>query len=207
LEWLEHLYEMVTTCIDAWGYWGLIIGMALESACIPIPSEIILPYGGYMVSRGILGYWQAVAAGTLGGTIGSCIAYYVGSVGGRPFILKYGRYFLVSPHDLQTADRLFKRYGHQVVFWARLLPVIRTFISLPAGISHMSFRRFLVYTVLGSAPWSILFVYLGFKLGQNWNQVRRVFEQFDLIIVAGLIALVILYVARKVRRHRSGISE
>ena len=120
MEWLEHLYEMVTTCIDAWGYWGLIIGMALESACIPIPSEIILPYGGYMVSRGILGYWQAVAAGTLGGTIGSCIAYYVGSVGGRPFILKYGRYFLVSPHDLQTADRLFKRYGHQVVFWARL---------------------------------------------------------------------------------------
>ena len=118
--------------------------------------------------------------------------------------MKYGRYFLVSPHDLQTADRLFA--------WASSSsgPAFagdQNLYILPAGISHMSFRRFLVYTVLGSAPWSILFVYLGFKLGQNWNQVRRVFEQFDLIIVAGLIALVILYVARKVRRHRSGISE
>jgi len=197
---------MVTTYIDAWGYWGLIIGMAVESACIPIPSEIILPYGGYMVSRGILGYWQAVVAGTLGGTIGSCIAYYIGSVGGRPFILKYGRYFLISQHDLQTADRWFTRYGHQVVFWARLLPVVRTFISLPAGISHMSFRRFLFYTILGSVPWSILFVYLGFKLGQNWNHVRRVFEEFDLIILAGLIALIILYFARKIRQNRSSAS-
>ncbi|HCF50563.1 MAG TPA: hypothetical protein DER60_09780 [Syntrophomonas sp.] len=206
MELLEYLYHIATTYIDAWGYWGLIIGMALESACIPIPSEIILPYGGYMVSRGILGYWQAVLAGTLGGTIGSCIAYWVGSVGGRPFILKYGRYFLVSPHDLQTADRWFTRYGHQVVFWARLLPVIRTFISLPAGISRMDFRRFLVYTILGSTPWSIIFVYLGLKLGQNWDQVRKVFEEFDLIILAALIALIIAYIVMKIRQNRSDSS-
>lgn len=206
MEWLEYLYHIATTYIDAWGYWGLIIGMALESACIPIPSEIILPYGGYMVSRGILGYWQAVLAGTLGGTIGSCIAYWVGSAGGRPFIVKYGRYFLVSSHDLQTADRWFTRYGHQVVFWARLLPVIRTFISLPAGISRMNFRRFLVYTILGSTPWSIIFVYLGLKLGQNWDQVRKVFEEFDIIILSALVALIAVYIVMKIRQHRAGSS-
>lgn len=204
MEWLEYLYHIATTYIDAWGYWGLIIGMALESACIPIPSEIILPYGGYMVSRGILGYWPAVVAGTVGGTIGSCIAYGIGSAGGRPFILKYGRYFLVSAHDLHTADRWFTRYGHQVVFWARLLPVIRTFISLPAGISRMNFRRFLLYTILGSTPWSILFVYLGVKLGQNWDQVRRVFEEFDIIILSALVALIAVYIAMKIRQRRSG---
>lgn len=206
MEWLEYLYHIATTYIDAWGYWGLIIGMALESACIPIPSEIILPYGGYMVSRGILGYWQAVVAGTLGGAIGSSLAYWVGSIGGRPFIMRYGRYFLINTRDMQVADRWFIRYGHQVVFWARLLPVIRTFISLPAGISRMDFRRFLLYTILGSFPWSIIFVYLGFKLGQNWNQVRKMFEEFDIIILSALVALMVVYIAVKIRQSRSGSS-
>ncbi|MGI6434552.1 MAG: DedA family protein [Syntrophomonadaceae bacterium] len=202
MEWLESLYHIATTYIDAWGYWGLIVGMTLESACIPIPSEIILPFGGYLVSQGILGFWPAVCAGVLGGATGSTIAFWIGSIGGRPFILKYGRYFLVSQDDLHTADRWFTRYGHHVVFWARLLPVVRTFISLPAGIARMNYGRFLIYTILGSLPWTIIFVYLGVKMGQNWDQVRKVFEEFDLLIIAALIAMIAIYIIMKVRRNR-----
>lgn len=202
MEWLESIYRFAAIYIDTWGYWGLIVGMTLESACIPIPSEIILPFGGYLVSQGILGFWPAVGAGVLGGAVGSSVAFWIGLIGGRPLIIKYGRYFLISPYDLHCADRWFTRYGHHVVFWARLMPVVRTFISLPAGITGMNYRRFIIYTVLGSVPWTMLFVYLGLKMGQNWDLVRKTFEGFDLLVIAALIALVIFYIAVKIRRSR-----
>ncbi|MGE5371141.1 MAG: DedA family protein [Solirubrobacterales bacterium] len=204
MNFLEWIYQFATQTIEQLGYWGLVIGMALESACMPVPSEIVLPFGGYMVSQGVLSFWPAVAAGVGGGLLGSTAAYGVGRYGGRPFILKYGRYFFVSPKDLHRADKLFERFGTRIVFWARLMPVVRTFISLPAGIADMSFRRFVGYTIAGSLPWTILFVYLGVVLGKNWAAVRQNFERFDAILAAILILGVVYWVVTKWIKRRQG---
>ncbi|MBC7104556.1 MAG: DedA family protein, partial [Firmicutes bacterium] len=136
--------------------------MAVESCNIPLPSEVILPYGGYLVSTGRLEFWWAALAGTAGGTAGSAVSYYIGLYGGRPFLNRYGRYFGVTPQKLALAERWFARYGEATVFFTRLLPVIRTFISLPAGVARMNFPRFLVYTFLGSLPWSLALTYVGY---------------------------------------------
>lgn len=201
MQLLESLYQLVTQFIASWGYWGLVLGMAMESACMPIPSEIVLPFGGYMVSRGILTFWGAVAAGLGGGTLGSVVAYAVGFYGGRPFILKYGRYILLKEHDIERAEHWFQRFGTKVVFWARFLPIVRTFISLPAGISGMNFWRFIIYTVLGSLPWTILFIYLGMKLGENWARVRIMFEEFDTVILILVVGLFVYAILNRLRNR------
>lgn len=201
-ELLEALYALATEYMAVWGYWGIVLGMALESACFPLPSEIILPFGGYLVSQGALNFWEAVMAGLLGGTLGSTAAYLVGSYGGRPFILKYGRYFLISEHDVRRADDLFSRYGTKIVFWARFMPVVRTFISLPAGITRMDFPRFLIYTIAGSLPWTVVFVYAGVKMGDNWAYIRSIFEKFDVFIILALVAIVLFWVVKRLRDVR-----
>lgn len=198
-ELLEAMYVLATEYMAVWGYWGLIVGMALESACFPLPSEIILPFGGYLVSQGVLSYWEAVLAGLLGGTLGSTAAYLVGLYGGRPFILKYGRYLLINEHDIMRADDLFSRYGNKIVFWARFMPVVRTFISLPAGITRMDFTRFLIYTIAGSIPWTLVFVYAGVKMGDNWAYIRSIFEKFDVFIILALVVLVLFWVISRLR--------
>lgn len=195
---LAPIFRIITDFIASLGYAGLAIGMAIESACVPLPSEVILPFGGYLVSTGQLTFWGAVFAGTIGGTIGSVIAYYIGLRGGRLFLRKYGRYVFFSEKEFAAAEKWFQRYGEATVFFTRLLPVIRTFISLPAGIAAMPFGRFVVYTFLGSLPWSILLVYIGKQLGANWNTLGPIFHRFDGIIVAGLVLLLFLYW----RRHR-----
>ncbi len=199
LELLEALYDLATKYLAVWGYWGLIVGMALESACFPLPSEIILPFGGYLVSQGVLRFWPAVLAGLAGGTLGSTIAYLVGWFGGRPFVLKYGKYLLIREQDIKRADYYFSRYGGRIAFWARFLPVVRTFISLPAGISRMDFITFLLYTIAGSIPWTIVFVYAGVKLGDNWAYIRTLFEKFDVFIILILVGLVLFWIATRLR--------
>lgn len=179
---------MITNAIAAMGYWGIGIGMAIESANIPLPSEVILPYGGYLVSCGRLEFYRAVMAGTIGGTLGSALSYYIGLKGGRPFLLKYGRYFGFSVKHLETAERWFEQYGEATVFFTRLMPVIRTFISLPAGIAGMNFKRFIAYTFLGSLPWSLLLTYVGLKLGQNWQVIEPWFHRLDVLVVLGVAA-------------------
>src|SRR5512138_908607 len=136
--------------IDGLGYTGIAVAMAIESACVPLPSEVIMPFSGYLVSQGRFRLWAVALAGAVGCTIGSAVAYWVGARGGRRFILRYGRYVLISPHDVERADRWFERYGMAATFISRLLPVIRTFISLPAGIARVPFARFLCYAFLGS---------------------------------------------------------
>jgi membrane protein DedA with SNARE-associated domain len=182
------------------GYWGIAIGMAVESANIPLPSEVILPFGGYLVYTGRLEFFQAAMAGTIGGTLGSALSYYLGLRGGRPFLVKYGRYFGFSMNHLAVADRWFDRYGEATVFFTRLMPIVRTFISLPAGISGMNFKKFLVYTFLGSLPWSLLLTYVGLKLGQNWNTIGPWFHRLDVVVALG-IAAVIFHLWR---RRRNG---
>ncbi|QGP92757.1 putative membrane protein [Neomoorella glycerini] len=199
MNFLAPIFLAITTAIASLGYTGIAIGMAIESACIPLPSEIILPFGGYLVSTGQLSFWGTVLAGTFGGTIGSIIAYLVGLRGGRPFLKKYGRYVFFSEKEFAAAEKWFQRYGEATVFFTRLMPVIRTFISLPAGIAAMPFGRFVIYTFLGSLPWSILLVYIGRQLGANWEALGPLFHRFDVVIVAGIILLVFLYW----RRHRN----
>ena len=162
--------------------------MAIESACIPLPSEIIMPFSGYLVSTGKFSLWGVSLAGAFGCVIGSAAAYWIGYWGGRPMAEKYGKYVLVTHHDLDIADRFFKKYGNAAVFISRMLPVIRTFISLPAGIARMNFPKFIIYTFLGSLPFCYLLAYIGKKLGDNWNTLGVYFHKFDIII--GIIILV-----------------
>ena len=188
---LEEIYRTV-------GYLGIFFAMAIESACIPLPSEIVLPLAGWMVARGEFDFWLAALAGTFGCTLGSAVAYWVGALGGRPVLLRYGRYVLISPHEIDIADRWFARYGEAVVFFGRLLPVVRTFISFPAGVARMPFGRFLLYSTLGSFPWSVALVYLGKLLGDNWIVVRQVAHQLDYLIIAVIVFAVAFYVYKRV---------
>ena len=180
---LEQLATFTVDVISAMGYGGIVLLMAIESACIPLPSEVIMPFSGYLVSQGRFSLWGVSLAGALGCTLGSTAAYAVGAYGGRPFILKYGRYFLVTAHEVDRADRWFARYGMAATFISRLLPVIRTFISLPAGVARVPFTRFLVYAFLGSLPWSWVLAYVGLLLGEHWDRVGGVLHSLDVLIV------------------------
>lgn len=177
--------------ISLLGYSGIALMMAIESACIPLPSEIIMPFSGYLVSTGQFSLWGVALAGSIGCVLGSTLAYWVGYYGGRSAAEKYGKYVLVTQHDLDIADNFFRKYGNVAVFFSRLLPVVRTFISLPAGIARMNFPKFIVYTFLGSFPFCYLLAYVGKKLGDNWNTLGVYFHKFDavvgVLVVVGLI--------------------
>lgn len=194
---LEALFEAVAGYLARWGFWGVFVGMLVESACIPLPSEIVLPLGGFLAYRGHMTFWEAVMAGQMGGLFGSVLAYAAGRWGGRPLLERYGPWVLISARDLDTADRWFARSGEWTVFLARFLPGIRTFISLPAGIAGMNFGRFLWYSFLGMLPWSWAFTYAGYKLGEQWPLVREYLHRFDLLVVAALLGAVAWFVWHK----------
>ncbi|KUK65264.1 MAG: SNARE associated Golgi protein-like protein [Desulfotomaculum sp. 46_80] len=196
---LAAIAESTVEYISSLGYWGLFIGMAIESANIPLPSELILPFGGYLVSTGKLQFVQAALAGTLGGIAGSILSYFLGLWGGRPFLLKYGRYIGISQKHFDQAESWFLRYGEVTVFFTRLMPVVRTFISLPAGISGMNFWRFVFYSFIGSLPWCFFLTYLGLKMGQNWEDLKYWFHRLDVVVIAAIVILVIFYCLRKKR--------
>jgi len=200
---IEFLSGIIVAVIAALGYWGVGLLMAIESACIPLPSEIIMPFAGYLVSRGEMNIWGVALAGAVGCVAGSLVAYWVGMYGGRPLIEKYGRYVLISRQDLELADRWFSRYGEAIIFTSRLLPAIRTFIAFPAGVARMNLTRFVVYTFAGSLPWCLGLAYIGQKLGEQWNKDERLktlFHRFDFLI--GIVALVaIIWWVRRHLKH------
>ncbi len=185
---------------------GVVVLMAIESACIPLPSEMIMPLAGWMlIKEQSLPAAYVMAAGiygALGNTAGSAIAYGAGMWGGRPLLEKYGRYILISRHDLDMADRWFSRSGDWSIFVSRLLPVIRTYISLPAGIARMHFVKFLVYTFLGSFIWSVGLAYGGYLLGEHWEQIRAVMRPFDPLLIAAVIVLMALYIYRHLKQEK-----
>ena len=184
------------------GYGGIVLLMAIESACIPLPSEIIMPFSGYLVSTGQMNLWLVALAGAVGCVLGSIVAYYAGAWGGRPFIEKYGKYILISHHDLNLADRWFQRHGDITIFIGRLLPVIRTFIAFPAGIARMNMWRFNLYTFVGSYIWSLGLAWIGMKLGEHWNTLGVYFHRFDAVIGIVLLAGAIWYVQRHLKHMR-----
>ncbi|MGC2300596.1 MAG: DedA family protein [Acidobacteriaceae bacterium] len=203
---LATLAQFIIAVISASGYSGVALLMAIESACVPLPSEIIMPFAGYLVHTGRLNLLLVATAGALGCNIGSAIAYWIGSWGGRPFIARYGRFVLLDHHDLDRAEHFFARYGGITVFLARLLPVIRTFIALPAGIAKMPVLRFHLYTFLGSWPWCFTLAWAGMRLGQAWDtdpRFKALFHRFhlgmELIILAGLIWFVWTHWRNRVR--------
>ena len=199
------LAGFIIAVISAGGYTGIAVLMAIESACIPLPSEIIMPFSGYLVSRGEMNLWWVGVAGAVGCVLGSLVAYWVGMYGGRPFIEKYGRYILLSRHDLDIADRWFGKYGEVIVFVSRLLPAIRTFIAFPAGVARMNLTKFVIYTFAGSLPWCLALAYVGQKLGEQWDKddtLKTWFHRFDFLIgIAGAL-FIIWWVWRHIKHSR-----
>jgi membrane protein DedA with SNARE-associated domain len=198
------LAAWIVAIISAIGYLGIALLMAIESACIPLPSEIIMPFSGYLVSTGRFDIFLVATAGAIGCNIGSTVAYAVGYYGGRPLVEKWGRYILVSRRDLELVDRFFARFGSITVFVSRLLPVVRTFIALPAGIARMPQLKFQLYTFIGSWPWCFALAYIGEQLGARWDSdpaLRDLFHRFDAVIVAAILLLIVWYVVRH-WRHR-----
>ena len=191
---LEVVARFIVSFISHSGYFGIMFLMAIESACIPLPSEVIMPFSGYLVFTGRFRLAWVAVAGALGCNLGSAVAYYVGALGGRPLAEKYGRLVLVSRHDLDRADRWFARYGDGTVFFSRLLPVVRTFIALPAGVARMDFIRFNLYTFLGSLPWCLLLAYAGLKLGARWTILRDYFHRFDVAIAVLILAAIAWFI-------------
>lgn len=199
---IEIVSGFIVSMISHLGYLGILVAMAIESACIPLPSEIIMPFAGYLVLNGKFTMLWVTIAGALGCTIGSITAYFVGKFGGRTFLEKYGKYLLIDEAEIDWADSWFKRYGNKTVFISRLLPVIRTFISLPAGIARMNFGKFVLYTFVGSLPWCWFLAYIGLKLGENWNTLGKYFHKIDVFIVAIAIVLLIIFVYYKIKKMR-----
>jgi membrane protein DedA with SNARE-associated domain len=196
IPFLNSLYGAV-------GYLGVVVAMTIESAMVPLPSELILPYAGFLISdtsqleplsHGPWGFWIVVVAATIGNTLGSLISYAIGAYGGRPFLERYGRYLLIRPHEIELGDRFFADHGGATVFIGRLLPIVRTFISFPAGVARMPLGRFIAYSTAGALLWSTLLVYAGTVLGENWTDIRRALQPFDLLIAVGAVALVALFV-------------
>ncbi|HEU5330136.1 MAG TPA: DedA family protein [Thermomicrobiales bacterium] len=200
IEFVQHLYEAV-------GWLGVVIAMAIESACIPLPSEVTMPLAGWFLieAKGLGWAWTLAAGlyGAIGCTIGSAVAYWVGAVGGRPFILKWGKYVLISPHHVDMADRWFAERGEIMAFVSRLLPVVRTFISFPAGVARMNFPKFLLYSFLGSLPWCWALAYGGFVLGARWEQLREKMRPFDYPIAAIILVLLGLFIWRGIKNRNT----
>lgn len=186
---MEEWYAALLASLETWGYPAIVVGMAMESACLPVPSELIFGFAGYLVFLGRLDFSLTVAAGVAGGLAGSILAYLAGCWGGRPFVARYGRYLFISQRQVDRAQRWFDRYGLQAVFWARLLPVVRTFISLPAGFARLPFGLFVACTLLGSLPWTVALVYAGMMLGENWRRLEAA-GQGAAVVLLGLAALV-----------------
>jgi membrane protein DedA with SNARE-associated domain len=188
---LVWVSQHIVAFISHTGYIGVLLLMAIESACIPLPSEIILPFSGFLVSTGRFQLAWVAIAGALGCNLGSMAAYAVGYFGGRPLALRYGRWLLMAPGDLECAEAWFRRRGDLAVFVSRMLPVVRTYIALPAGVARMPLLRFHVYTFLGSLPWCLLLAYVGARLGANWETLGPIFHRFDLVWAPLLLLLVV----------------
>jgi len=203
---LEILTAFIVATISTLGYGGIVLLMAIESACVPLPSEIIMPFSGYLVYTGRFNIWLVSIAGAFGCVVGSLVAYWVGMYGGRPLIEKYGKFVLLSKHDLDLADRWFDRFGEAIVFISRLLPAIRTFIAFPAGVARMNLKKFIIYTFAGSLPWCLGLAYVGQKLGEQWDKdprLKTLFHRFDFVIGIVILLAATWWIWRHVKHARS----
>ncbi|WML42664.1 DedA family protein [Neobacillus sp. PS3-40] len=186
---MSNFIYSILMLLSSLGYLGIALGLMIEI----IPSEIVLGYAGFMISKGILNYPMAVIAGVIGGTIAQLFLYWAGFYGGRPFLEKYGKYVLIRKKQIDLSEQWFQKYGAGVIFSARFIPVVRHAISIPAGISKMSFSKFTLYTVAAITPWTILFLYLGNILGSNWTNIKEYAQPYVLPIIISAVVLAIIY--------------
>jgi membrane protein DedA with SNARE-associated domain len=194
---LPYLIHFVTQVIGSMGYAGIVALMGIESACVPLPSEIIMPFAGYLVYTGRFSLFWAATAGAIGCNLGSVLAYWIGAAGGRPLVERYGRWVLMSHHDLDRMTHFFEKYGTITVLLGRLLPVVRTFIAFPAGVARMPQLRFHIYTFIGSWPWCYGLAYAGMKLGEKWHtdpRFEQAFHRFHLVVELALVAAIVWFV-------------
>lgn len=197
---LDYLGSLILQFIEKWGYFGIFITMSLESAAMPIPSEIVMTFSGFLVNQGMFNFEAVVIVGTFANLFGSLILYFVGLKGGRWFLEEYGKYILIHKNDLKRADRWFEKYGNKAVFFSRLLPAVRTFISLPAGITRSYLKPFILLTFFGSLIWNFALVYTGFLAGENWNILHPLFKDFDFVVMGAGILFVIWYIYQHIKK-------
>ena len=206
---LEELAKILVDFIAAYGYLAVFVLMTLESCLIPIPSEVTMPFAGFMVGLGKLNFWWVVLVGALGNLVGSLMAYAIGYWGQknlvRKLVKRYGKFLLITYDEVETAERWFAKHGEIIAFGSRLLPVVRTFISLPAGFSQMKMIKFSTYTFLGAAIWSAFLTLIGFLLGENWNILSVYFRKFDILIVGVVVLMGVLYIWIKVKKIKKTV--
>lgn len=198
------LTHFIIDIIGKSGYLGVFLLMTAESALIPFPSEVTMPFAGYLAFTGKMSFWLVVLTGTLANLFGSILAYLLGWWGEehliRNLIKKWGKFLLISEHEYDQSEKWFRKYGEKIVFFSRVLPIIRTFISLPAGIAKMNFVRFSVLTFFGSFIWSLFLTYVGFSLGKNWHSIEGIYRKFEYLIVAAVVILAIWYIYHKLKK-------
>ncbi len=203
---MGFLEDWIIPILVDYGLVAIFVTMALESACVPIPSEVVVPYGGFLAAQGHTQLWMVVLVATVANLVGSTVAYAAGRYGGRSLVLRYGRYVLMSPHHLDVADHWFQRRGQLTVFLTRMMPGVRTFISVPAGVARMPYGRFALYSFLGALPWNLALAYLGWVFGENWERLQESFSRYNLVFW-GLLGLAIVAAVawkwRAVRRSRA----
>jgi membrane protein DedA with SNARE-associated domain len=205
---ISVLAGLIIGVISYLGYSGVALMMAVESMCIPLPSEIIMPFSGYLVFQGQFTLLGITIAGAVGSVIGSVAAYWIGVWLEKDYLEKYGKYIFITHHDLDVAERFFNKYGDAAIFFSRMLPVVRTFISLPAGISRMNFKKFVAYTFLGSLPWCWALGFAGQKQGENWHALGGYFHKFDLVIGIAIVIGIVWFLDKHLNMiHRRKLNE
>ena len=200
---MESVSEIFLGFIDTWGYMAVAVLMGMENACIPIPSELILGFAGYLIFAGRMSFAGALCFGMLGGMLGSVFAYYIGHRGGRTFVDRYGRYFFIKKSHVDMAQQWFDRYGVRAVFFSRMLPIVRTFISLPAGFAHVDIKQFLFYTFIGSLPWTALILGAGMMLGESWTLLTEIGHEASIAFVVICVLLGAGLYLRHCRRKKA----
>jgi membrane protein DedA with SNARE-associated domain len=193
-----NILEFITGLISSWGYAGIFVTMMLESALIPIPSEVVIPFAGFLAYMGEMNIWLIVLVSSLANLTGSIIIYFVGMYLGRGFIERYGKYVLLNMEHLRMVENWFEKYGSLTVLFSRMLPLVRTVNALPAGIGKMNFPKFCIFTFIGSIPWNLALVLVGYKLKENWSILEKYSLYIDILAVF-MVAAVIFYIARRVR--------
>ena len=200
---VEKFVELISASISIGGYFGVFILMALESMIAPVPSELVMPFAGYLVLQGRFNFWFVLLAASIGSITGSLSSYYIGAYGGRPFVLKFGKYLLLTEGHLKWTEQWFKTQGDKVIFISRFIPVVRHLISIPAGMARMNLNKFLLFTFIGAALWNLLLLHAGFKLGSQWGKIHQFSKELDMVFIIGVI-MVLGYLIWKHQRSKNG---
>ena len=199
---VEKLFEWIVAGISLGGYFGVFVLMALESMIAPVPSEAVMPFAGYLVMQGNFNFWLELLASSFGSIVGSLISYYIGSYGGRPLVLKFGKYFLLDEEHLAWTEKWFKKQGSKTILISRFIPVVRHLISIPAGIAKMAVNKFIIFTLIGATIWNGILLYAGFRLGSHWDKIHKFSSQIDAIFVIAIGVLIIYFVKKQYNKKK-----